>query len=125
MKIICLVFLVYIFAFESEAWGPRIRLPRIRVPPVHVPRIRLPRIRVPPVHVPRIRLPRIHVPRIKLPRIKLPRIKLPSFHLGCGNKKKNNCGETLVARVVRVCLNPLCFKIGKRSIDSQDFTERK
>ena len=104
MKIICLVSLVYMFAIGSEAWAPRIRLPRVRLP--------------------RVRLPRIHVPRIRWPRIRSPRIRLP-ISIGCGKEKEHTCGGTLVTRIVRVCRNPLCLKIGKRSIDSQVFSERK
>ncbi len=97
MKIICLVSLVYIFAIGSEAW--------VRLPRVHVPRIRLPRLRLP-----RLRLPRLHLRRLRLPR--------------CGHQMKNNCGSKLVARVVSVCANPYC-RFGKRSIESQDFPDRK
>ena len=109
MKIICLVSLVYMFAIGSEAWAPRISLPRVRLPSVRLPRI----------HVPRIRLPRIRWPRVRSPRIRLP------ISIGCGKEKENTCGGTLVTRIVRVCHNPLCLKIGKRSIDSQVFSERK
>ena len=95
MKIICLVFLVFIFAIGSEAWG---------------------------VRTPRVSTPRIRTPRVRWPRV---RVRLPNVLKRCGNQKKTDCGSNLVRRVVSVCNRPLCRKIGKRSIDSQDFPDRK
>ncbi len=103
MKIICLVSLVYMFAIGSEAW---VRLPR--------------------VHVPRIRLPRLRLPRLRFPRFRGSRVRLPVIHpKRCGDQMKNNCGSQLVTRVVSVCANPSCRIFGKRSIESQDFPDRK
>ncbi len=96
------------FAIGSEAW--------VRLPRVHVPRIRVPRISLPRLRLPRLRLPRFHRSRLRLPAIHPKR---------CGDQMKNNCGSKLVTRVVSVCANPSCRIFGKRSIESQDFPDRK
>ena len=118
MKIVFLALLVGIFVVENEAWGPRIRLPRIRVPSVR-------RIRVPSI---RIRVPSIRIPVAKpIGKIfdKASELFANAYKKVCGDPLKSNCGLDLVKRVQNICNGQSClkrnFKFGKRSIDLSDF----
>ena len=101
MKILCLILLVGIFAFDTEAWGPRIRWPRIR------------RIR--------IRIPKPNIGKIY---DKASNAFKSVYNKVCGDRKKSDCGYSLVTRVQNVCNGQSClkrnFNFGKRSIDFND-----
>ncbi|XP_028417487.1 uncharacterized protein LOC114541882 [Dendronephthya gigantea] len=138
MKLLCLVLLVCVLAYEIEGWRTRrwrvrkiVRVPRVRRV---VPRIRLRRFRVRRLR-PRLRFRRRFRVRRLVPGIRLRRLGLPSIRrIGsclkpalqiykklqktfygaykrvCGDRKRHSCGFKLYTRARSVCSGLSCFK---------------